>query len=186
LHVFKSRVRANNVAARSINNPLCSFCIWLNLRSSSEQPATQGNCCRARADRRCRKVFISNAGADIVSQAAFKRAGEPDQAYTHFYSATQSWGRYEIVSAPADADLVFEIRFTAPISGCETCYQPQMGLTILDTKTHFILWTLTAPVQGAFRKATGLKNFDQGLNALMDDLKKLSAPSVATGEPANK
>jgi hypothetical protein len=41
-------------------------------------------------------------------------------------------------------------------------------------------------VQGAFRKATWLKNFDQGLNALMDDLKKLSAPSVATGEPANK
>jgi hypothetical protein len=133
-----------------------------------------------------RKVFISYAGADIVSQAAFKRAGEPDQAYTHFYSAMQSWGRYEIVSAPADADLVFEIRFTAPISGCETCYQPQMGLTILDAKTHFILWTLTAPVQGAFRKATWLKNFDQGLNALMDDLKKLSAPSVATGEPANK
>jgi hypothetical protein len=63
---------------------------------------------------------------------------------------------------------------------------PQSHLLPASNKTHFILWTLTAPVQGAFRKATWLKNFDQGLNALMDDLKKLSAPSVATGEPANK
>ena len=39
------------------------------------------------------KVFISNAGADISAQAAFKRAGEPDEAYNHFYfySAMQDW-----------------------------------------------------------------------------------------------
>ena len=124
------------------------------------------------------KVFISNAGADSSAQAAFKRAGEPDQAYNHFYSAMQGWGRYELVSNPSDADLVFEIRFTMPtyVTDTTTSYEPQFGLTIVDTKSHFTLWSLTESVQGAFRKATWLKNFDQGLGNLMDDLKKLAGP----------
>ena len=72
----------------------------------------------------------------------------------------KSWGRYELVASPADADLVFELRFTAPIAdfGKTAIYEPQLGLSIFDTKTHFVLWTLTEPVQGAFRKATWEKN----------------------------
>jgi hypothetical protein len=126
------------------------------------------------------KVFISNAGSDLSAQAVFKRAEEPEQAYNHFYAAMQNWGRYELVSSPSEADLVFEIRFTAPMYVTEnlTSYQPQFALNIVDTKTHFLLWSLTEPVQGAYRKATWLKNFDQGLGALMDDLKKLSAPAA--------
>jgi hypothetical protein len=125
------------------------------------------------------KVFISNAGADITAQAVFKRAGEPDQAYNHFYSAMQGWGRYELVSNPSDADLVFEIKFTAPayVTDKITSYEPQFELNIVDTKSHFTLWNLAEPVQGAFRKATWLKNFDRGLGKLMDDLKKLAGPS---------
>lgn len=125
------------------------------------------------------KVFISNAGADISSQAVFKRAGEPDQAYNHFYSAMQGWGRYELVSNPSDADLVFEIKFTAPayVTDKITSYEPQFELNIIDTKSHFTLWNLSEPVHGAFRKATWLKNFDEGLGILMDDLKKLAGPS---------
>jgi len=133
-----------------------------------------------------RKVFISNGGADVLAQSVFKRAGEPDQAYNHFYFAMQSWGRYELVSAPADADLVFEIRFAAPVyyNGTLTSFQPQFGLSIVDAKSHFLLWSLTEPVEGAFRKATWLKNFDHGLDNLMDDLKKLALP--ANDLPAKK
>jgi hypothetical protein len=135
-----------------------------------------------------RKVFISNAGADILSQSLFKRAGEPDQAYNHFYSAMQTWGRYEIVSTPGEADLVFEISFSAPqyYNGTLTSYGPHFELRVLDGKTHFLLWSLTEPVEGAFRKATWLKNFDHGLDNLMEDLKKLAGPSVVTGEPSKK
>jgi hypothetical protein len=135
-----------------------------------------------------RKVFIANAGADLAAQAAFKRAGDPDQAYNRFYAAMQTWGRYVLVSTPAEADLVFEIRFAAPryYDGTLAVYDPQFGLSILDAKTHFVLWSLAEPVEGAFRKATWLKNFDHGLSALMDDLKKLSAPSPASDEPAKK
>jgi hypothetical protein len=135
-----------------------------------------------------RKVFISNAGADVLSQSLFNRAGEPDQAYNHFYAAIQTWGRYEIVATPGEADLVFEISFAAPQSynGTLTSYAPHFALRMLDGKTHFLLWSLTAPVDGAFRKATWLKNFDHGLDALMDDVKKLSAPSPSGDETQKK
>jgi hypothetical protein len=132
------------------------------------------------------KIFISNAGVDINAQAAFDRAGEPNQAYDYFYAAMQTWGRYELVSSPAEADLIFEIRFLAPgtYNGNLPIYQPQFGLTILDTKTHFILWTLATPVEGAFRKATWFKNFNQGLDLLMGNLKILSTPHAASNAPA--
>jgi hypothetical protein len=130
-----------------------------------------------------RKVFIANAGADIAAQATFKRAGQPDQAYNNFYAAMQSWGKFDLVSNPADADLVFEIRFAAPLyyNGNLASYAPQFGLNIVDVKTHFVLWSLAEPVEGAFRKTTWLKNFDQGLGLLMDDLKKLTAAPTALG-----
>jgi hypothetical protein len=133
-----------------------------------------------------RKVFIANAGADIDAQEVFKKAGEPEQAYNHFYAAMQKWGHYELVSNPADADLVFEIRFAAPMymNGNLPTYQPQFGLNIVDVKTHFALWSLGEPVEGAFRKATWLRNFDRGLDALMDDVKKISGTSSGSADPA--
>jgi hypothetical protein len=49
------------------------------------------------------------------------------------------------------------------------------------------LGTLAEPVDGAFRKATWLKNFDHGLDALMDDLKKLAASGAAASvDPSKK
>ena len=32
--------------------------------------------------------------------------------YNRFSAAMKSWGRYELVASPAEAGLVFEIRFT--------------------------------------------------------------------------
>ena len=71
-------------------------------------------------------------------------------------------------------------------NGTLATFEPQFQLRILDTKTHFLLWSLTAPVEGAFRKATWDKNFDHGLNLLMEDLKKLAAPPTATVETPKK
>jgi hypothetical protein len=126
------------------------------------------------------KVFISNAGTDAAAREAFKQA-DPEEAYDRFYSALQSWGKYELVSAPAEADLVFEIRFAAPLySSSNLPYiHPEFELRILDAKTHFLLWSVTDPVDRNFRKNAWIKSFDQGLDALMNDVKKLSAPAVA-------
>lgn len=129
-----------------------------------------------------KRIFISNGGVDAVILAAYNRAEQPDQAYNQFYAAMKTWGRYELVAAPADADLVFEIRFVAPMSDCgkETAYEPQLQLTIADVKTHFTLWMLTEPVKGALRRATWDKNVAQGVFGLLQDIKKLAASPPAT------
>jgi hypothetical protein len=123
-----------------------------------------------------RKVFVSNAGYDAISRAAFERAHEPNRPYNDVYAALKRWGRFELVAAPVDADLVFAIRFTFRIASCEkiTSYQPELELTIFDSKTHFPLWTITEPVEGAMRKNTWDRNFDQGVTALMEELRGLA------------
>ena len=62
---------------------------------------------------KARTVFISNAGADSgLFPSPF--SGDPDRAYQEFYAAIQSWQRYRLVADPAQADLVLELRLTAP------------------------------------------------------------------------
>jgi hypothetical protein len=93
----------------------------------------------------------------------------------------KSWRRYELVASPAEADLVFEIRCTAPIAdlGKTAIYGPQLGLSIFDTKTRFVLWTFTEPVQGAFRKLTREKNVHQGMESLLAEIKKLAGTPLS-------
>ena len=56
-------------------------------------------------------MFISNAGGEsfegVIDQTVFN--GGPDRPYNQFYAAMKAWGRYEVLSSPPDADLVFEI-----------------------------------------------------------------------------
>jgi hypothetical protein len=130
-----------------------------------------------------KNVFISYAGVDSVSLETFKwTSGDPDQAYNQFYVAMKNWGRYHLVSAPADADLILEIRFATPSysTGKISSPEPQWGLTILDAKTHFVLWTITEPVDTANRKPTWTKNIQRGLTNLMDHLKKLTGEVVSS------
>jgi hypothetical protein len=89
-----------------------------------------------------KKVFVANAGTYSGVAADFKKDGEPGRPYNRLYAAMKSWGRYELVTAPTDADMVFEIRFSdMPGGGSE------LNLAILAAKTHFRSWTFTELVQ---------------------------------------
>lgn len=135
-----------------------------------------------------KKVFVSNMGTDAMSTAAFKREQAENKPYNEIYAALKAWGRYQVVDTPGDADLVFEIGFSAPIVGAgePTAYGPQLNLSIVDARTHFRLWTLFEPVGGALRKSTWDKNFAAGMTNLMDDLKKLSARTDSSAENGNR
>lgn len=140
-----------------------------------------------------KKVFISNAGGEsILFPSDF--SGTPDRAYNQFYAAMKSWGRYELVPAPAQADLVLEIRLIAPIgwvsvtNGSGSSWtDPQFRLVILDPKTHVGLWTFIEHIQRAYAiYRAGVrnrdKNFDQAMANMVADVKKLTAePTEITG-----
>jgi hypothetical protein len=133
-----------------------------------------------------KKVFISNAGAD---RGLFPHpfSGDPDRAYNEFYADVQSLGRYDLVTDPADADLVFELQLTAPNGPSNADKQkgasdplPMFRLVIYDRKSHYVLWALTESIDSAALQKTHDHNFDEALATLVQDLKRLTTP-VASG-----
>ena len=131
-----------------------------------------------------KKVFISNAGQEINPRAGRlgHYTGGPDRAYNQFYAAVKSWGKYELVSAPSEADLVIEISFHQPIvwgklvdSGpADDSY---FRLIVIDPKTRTALWGFTEHVEWANLEGNRDKNFDQALQKIMKDLQGLAARS---------
>jgi hypothetical protein len=119
-----------------------------------------------------KKLFISNGDGDEIFNV-------PNLTYNEFYAAVKSWGRYDLVATPADADLVFEVRFVISTA-------PTLRLVILDPKTHVVLWHVVEGVEGWAREATGRKNFNLGIVTLVEELKMLAAhdlPSTNTAAP---
>lgn len=131
-------------------------------------------------------VFISNAGAD---SGLFPHpfSGDPDRPYNQFYSAMQSWGRYEIVGDPSQADIVIELQLIAPpgpssgnkVNGASDPL-PMFRLVIYDRKTHYVLWALTESIMVAYIQKTHDNNFDTALTALTQDLKRVASAPAST------
>ena len=127
-----------------------------------------------------KKVFISNAGAD---SGLFPHpfTGDPDRAYNEFYADVVSWGRYQLVSTPDDADLVFEVQLTAPNGPSNADKQkgasdplPMLRLVIYDRPAHYVLWALTESIAPAALQKTHDHNFDEAVSALVLDAARLT------------
>ena len=108
-------------------------------------------------------------GSAYLSDDIISYAGTANGLYDQFYAAIKSWGKYELVSAPGDADLVLEISFESPRG-----FFPDFRLRILDAKTHIVLWALAENLALGGRKANRVKNWDQALEKLVNDLKVLT------------
>ena len=59
-----------------------------------------------------KKAFVANAGGEERAYDEPFFGGGPSRAYNQFYAAMLSSGRFELVPAPAEADILLEIRFT--------------------------------------------------------------------------
>ena len=139
-----------------------------------------------------KKVFLANAGADIPWNDSPLFSGRPDRAYNQFYAGMKTLGRYELVGAPADADLLFEIQFLAPpLCGAAagrpdtfggTPYDAQFRLEVRDPKTNALLWTFVEHAPWALLQGNRDKNFDQALARIVTDVKGLSVPPAPADE----
>ncbi|MGA8224617.1 MAG: hypothetical protein WB780_23435, partial [Candidatus Acidiferrales bacterium] len=129
-----------------------------------------------------KKGFISNTSGETMVPT-----GTGDLTYNKFYAAMKSWGRYELVSAPADADLVFEISFRFVVGatnhgGSDRDYE--FRVILRDPKSNFVLWAFSEVVPQSSKDATSRKYFDQAMATLVNDLKGLATqPSV---DPASQ
>lgn len=135
-----------------------------------------------------KRLFISNAGSESYGSQSYFRLtkydGGPDRLYNQFYSAIKDWGHYELADTPADADVVYEVRFTSPIVDKETkydlVYDPQLNLAILDPKTRIALWSLTEHIRPARNREGDNRNFDQAVSRLVERTRMLASSSVVS------
>jgi len=140
-----------------------------------------------------KKVFIANAGGDQPYYEEPLFSGGPERAYNQFYAAMKTWGRYELVGAPSDADLLVEILFTVPrieqrvVRGEAVLvpipYDPQFRVVLRDPKSSALLWALTEHAEWAILQRNRDKNFDLALAKVMTDVQGLSASADSANKP---
>ena len=140
-----------------------------------------------------KKVFIANGGGDesLFDSPQYSRG--PDRLYNEFYAEMKSWGRYELVGSPAEADLVFEVRLTvmqpqrSEALGTDNypASDSQFHLAIRDVKTHETLWGLTEHAQTAVLQGNRDKNFEQALAGIVSELRRIAGPEQAAA-PSQK
>jgi hypothetical protein len=119
-----------------------------------------------------KKAFISNTSGETRVPT-----GTGDLTYNKFYAAMKSWGRYELVPAPADADLVFEISFRFVIGatnngGSDRDYE--FRVILRDPKSNVVLWAFSEVVPQSSKGATSRKYFDQTMTTIVGDVKNLA------------
>jgi len=114
-----------------------------------------------------KKAFISYELGDVT---AFPDAysGGPERAYAEFYSAMKTWGRYDLVSDPNQADVVFAVRFVDPPNTV-----PQIRIGVVDAKTHIALWGFVEQVDFKFFKKNRDKAFTESVKLLVTDIQTL-------------
>jgi hypothetical protein len=140
-----------------------------------------------------KRVFLSNMGGECQnfnSPGLSFGSGQPlhhgqvsaavPTAYEGLYSALKTWGRFELVLTPGDADLVFQIHVVCP-SIQEG--HPVLELQILDPKTRIALWGFSEIADPAELQKNRDANFERALTRLTQDVKDLfsraDAPSVS-------
>jgi hypothetical protein len=132
-----------------------------------------------------KKIFIANAGADSgLFPHPFN--GNPDRAYNQFYAALKTAGHWELVSSPSEADLVLELRLTAPYGPSNADKQkgasdplPMFRLAIYDAGNHYLLWALTETIDAANLQKNHDRNFDDAVEAILKDFEILSGKPPA-------
>jgi hypothetical protein len=101
----------------------------------------------------------------------------------------KSAGHYELVGSPADADLLFEIRFTVipdkrpggfwGAQGTSDANDAVFRVEIRDPKINALLWAYNQHMEWAVLQSNRDKNFDQALARLVTDVAGLTARAAA-------
>jgi hypothetical protein len=137
-----------------------------------------------------KKVFISNVPGALFSSPRTAE-DDPYRPYNQFYASIKNWGYYELVPAPAEADLILEISLVDRPTLGNALVQSSirlayLDLTVRDPRTQVVLWWFAERLQGANRPATGEKNYNQAMTNLVNDVKKAAGQYAAGPADAKK
>jgi hypothetical protein len=138
------------------------------------------------------KVFISSMGQD--NPRSRYSVIKPGQAYNLLYAALQSTQRFELVTAPAQSELIFEICYISPERTIEQrrsaeelfppedeeVDEPQVKLTVWNGATHAVLLVSTEYLGSLITKSGMDKKFAKAIQSLASKAAKSLGQSAAT------
>jgi len=164
------------------------ICLALTSLANSQQPKAAPPAPVPAQITAAKRVFVSNAGGvsfgTVFEEVVFN--GGPDRPYNQFYDAMKSWGRHELVTTPADADMILKVRWALSDPGLKLPVLGQLDVEITDPKTNATLWTLDEYVRGAILLGNRDKNFDRAMATIVDRMKKLVEPPGAVSDASAK
>jgi hypothetical protein len=173
---------------RTMTPRYLAFAVFLSVATAWAQPDSAVPAPVPAAIQSAKTIFVSNGGSDSgLFPTPF--SGDPTRTYNDFYAELKAAGQFQLVSDPAQADLVLEIRLTAPYGPTNPNKQngaadprPMFRLLVYDRKTHFVLWTFTESIGLAFLQKTHDHNFDEALGNV---LSKFLVVAGKTSAPAH-
>jgi len=134
-----------------------------------------------------KNIYIADDGADEYFP------GSSDEATHAFAASLRAWGRYNIVSSAAQADVVLQIRggvHTSYVAASDDSngsyvYRPFFRLTIAEPDTLDPLWVITVPVLTGHRKGDKADLLNVSAGTLTSQLKLLTNTPLTAREIAD-
>jgi len=110
-------------------------------------------------------------------------SGGPDKIYDAFYDELKKFGRFELVSKPSDADLIFNVSFgdqgAAPtisrnyVTGqVYSVPKNSLHLMVISPKENAVIWTNTVFPEDAIRDSAWEKNKIKTASILIGNMRK--------------
>jgi len=118
-------------------------------------------------------AFLANAGIDNNDSV---------EAYNVVYQGLVTWNHFHLKPIPTAAELTFELQVNGMITNVNNGSSSGVTyllLTIRDTKTGALLWTLSENVRPAARQKTMITNIDEAATKLLADLKTVTSNTTA-------
>ena len=141
-----------------------------------------------------RKIFIANLAAEDWAYSERPFNGSLNRAYDTFYAAMKAANKFELVAAPADADLLLELelhtsavehQFDREFGGTQSVpFDPQFRLNLRDPKTGASLWGFTEHFQWAVLQGNRDRNYDQAIAKLANSFLSLAIQGSGAAEKA--
>jgi len=121
-----------------------------------------------------KRAFISYEIGDVTAFPS-DYSGGPERAYGEFYAQMKAWGRYQLVSDPKDADIIFAVRFVDP----PNIVRPQIRVGIMDSTARVSLWGFVEEVNFAVFKKHRDAAFTASVKQLLADVQALVSPGTS-------
>jgi len=130
-------------------------------------------------------ILLTNAGISP------RLAVDSNQLYNDIHARLASWGKYQLVSSPDQADLVFQLSIVDPRTGYNgqavpDAYgrSPLFLMVIVDAHTGTPLWSITSPLYLIGKRNTAAHWLALSEDNLVSRIKVVANQSLDPGETA--